>query len=676
MTEYRPGPRSTGPIGNGSRRSNTIRIARPQSGILPVDATHFEATEFAEQRSGWRGRFLDVKDRVLGNTMSNARLSEERLSKKVALAVFSSDALSSTAYATQEILLILVIAGTGALTWSLPIAIAIGLLLAVVVVSYRQLVRAYPGGGGAYTVALENLGPLPGLVAAAALLIDYTLTVAVSIAACVEAIVSAFPDVHTYAVPLAVVLVLVIALGNLRGIRESGTAFAIPTYGFVFLLGGTILLGIGEVIFSDDPNIFHVGEPMKQPEHSQVIQGAAFLWLILRAFSAGCAALTGVEAISNGVGAFKPPEWKNAIATMTAMGFLLAFLFIGTTLLARHFGIVYEHGDRETVMSQVGEEVYGGKNLLYYLLQFFTAGILFLAANTAFNGFPMLGSILARDGFLPRMFHQRGNRLVFSYGILALTGGAVLLLIGFNATTTRLIPLYALGVFLCFTLAQAGMVRRWLKLKDEDPTWRRSLIINGVGAAITGAVFVIILATKFTGGGWMVVVTVPIITYLLVRIGGFYRRLKRELHVPDHQPLDIRPHGPSRVPALVPVEEINLPTVIALNAACERSSDVTAVHVNYDVEDGDTLIKRWSQQFPEIPLVVIESPYRTVAEPLSWYVADRVRQFPNEAMVFVPAVKVRHWYQRPLVNQSLRRLKTLVRKRKTVELIEQPFAIR
>jgi amino acid transporter len=608
--------------------------------------------------------------------MSNTRLREERISKKVALAVFSSDALSSTAYATQEILLVLVIAGTGVLAWSLPIAIAIGLLLAVVVVSYRQLVRAYPGGGGSYTVAFENLGPLPGLTAAAALLIDYTLTVAVSIAASVEAIVSAFPDVHPYAVPLAIALVLLIAMGNLRGVRESGTAFAIPTYGFVFLLGGTILVGLAQVFLSDDPNIFRVGVPDKQPTHQEAVAGIAFAWLVLRAFSAGSAALTGVEAISNGVDAFKPPEWKNAITTMTAMGLLLGFLFIGTTLLARHFGIVYEEGDRETVMSQVGEEVYGGRNILYYLLQFLTAGILFLAANTAFSGYPMLGSILARDGFLPRMFHQRGNRLVFSYGILALTGGAILLLVGFNATTTRLIPLYALGVFLCFTLAQAGMVKRWLKVKDEDPTWKRSLVINAVGGGITGAVFVIILATKFTGGGWMVVVAVPIATYLLFRIGGFYKRLKRELHVPDIQEMNIRPHGPSRVPALVPVEEINLPTVIALNAACERSSDVTAIHVDYDVEDGDTLARRWSAQFPHIPLVVIESPYRTVAEPLSWYVADRVRQFPNEAMIIVPAIKVRHWYQRPLVNQSLRRLKTLLKKRKTVELIEQPFAIR
>lgn len=648
-------------------RPRTYRIPRPQAGIIPISASQFEATEYAEDREGWRGRALDARDFVIGSSMSNARLSAERISKKVALAVFSSDALSSTAYATQEILLILVIAGSGIIDRSLPIATGIALLLGVVVISYRQLIRAYPNGGGAYTVALENLGKPAGLAAGAALLIDYTLTVAVSIAACVEAVVSAFPDVHSFAVPLACILVGLIALGNLRGIRESGTAFAIPTYGFVALLSLTIVVGVVKVLVGDDPNLFATGEPKRAVEPAQ----AATLFLMLRAFSAGCAALTGVEAISNGVSAFKPPEWKNAIATMTAMAFLLGFLFLGTTLLARHIGIVYEHGDRETVMSQVGEEVWG-RGIIYYVLQFMTAGILFLAANTAYSGFPLLGAILARDGYLPRLFHQRGNRLVFSYGIAALTGFSIILLIGFNATTTRLIPLYALGVFLCFTLAQAGMVRLWFRRRGDG--WQRAALINGFGCIVTAAVFVIILVTKFVDGGWMVVVAIPLLMALLWYVGRFYSRLKRALHVPGDAVFEFRPSGPSRTPALVPVEEINLPTVTAVSAACERFSNVTAVHVNYDAEDGDPLIRNWAMQFPHVPLIVIDSPYRTASEPLAWYVNDRLKESPA-AVLFLPSIKVRHWWDRPLVNQSLKRLRSLLKRRRTVEFVEQPFPV-
>ena len=614
-----------------------------------------------------RGRLLNAKDAVIGTSMSNARLAQERISKKVALAVFSSDALSSTAYATQEILLILVLAGTASLDLSLPIALAITALLAVVVISYRQLIRAYPNGGGAYTVAHENLGKAPGLVAAAALLVDYSLTAAVSIAACVEALASAIPEIHDFAVPLALGLVMLVALGNLRGIRESGTIFAIPTYGFIAILGVTLVVGVIAVFLGDKPNVLATGTP----RHAVPPEQALTIFLVLRAFSAGCAALTGVEAISNGVSAFKPPEWKNAMTTMTAMAVLLAFLFVGTTLLARHFGIVYAHGDKETVMSQVGEEVWG-RNAIYYVLQVFTAGILFLAANTAYSGFPLLGAILARDGYLPRTFHQRGNRLVFSYGIAALTGLAMLLLVGFNADTTRLIPLYALGVFLCFTLAQAGMVRRWLRQRDAG--WARSAVINGLGCFVTGVVFAIILVTKFGEGGYMVVIAVPAITVLLWSIGRFYVRLKRRLHVaPDHA-FNLVPKGRSREVVFVPVEEINLPTVMALSAACDRSTNVTAVHVNYDAEDDDALTKQWDLQFPHIPLVVIASPFRTVAEPLAWYVNDRLRETPS-ATVILPVIEVRRFWQRPLVNQSLRRMRGLLKRRKTVEFIEQPFAL-
>ncbi|MGI8927080.1 MAG: APC family permease [Tepidiformaceae bacterium] len=656
------------PVGT-SRRVTTYRIARPRAGIFPLTPDHFEATEYAERRSGWRGRLLNTKDGLIGHSMSNARLLEERLSKRVALAVFSSDALSSTAYATQEILLVLVIAGTSALTFSLPLALAITALLAIVVASYRQTIKAYPNGGGAYIVGHQNLGVAAGLLAAAGLLIGYVLTVAVSIAACVEAIVSAAPDIESVAVPLAVGLTLLMAFGNLRGLRESGTLFAIPTYGFVAVLGATIAIGIAKSVIGDGENVFAAGDPAKQPEGAAQ---ALTLLLVLRAFAAGCSALTGVEAISNGVTAFKAPEAKNAATTMTAMAIILGALFLGTTVLTRHFGIVFEHGDQETVMSQMGEEIFG-RNAAYYALQAFTAGILFLAANTAFAGFPLLTAILARDGYLPRLFHQRGNRLVFSYGIGALTAFSIFLLIVFNANTNRLIPLYALGVFLSFTIAQSGMVRRWLRLRG--PGWQRGVAISGLGAIATGVVTVILLITKFVDGAWMVVLFLPIIVIWLWRIGAFYKNLTATLRVPEQAVFELAPRGTSRVPVLVPVEEINLATVMALDAACQRSRDVSAVHVNFDVEDGDIIIKRWHSQFPNVPLVVIESPFRTVAEPFSVYVTDQLRQWPHETTIIVPVIHVRHWYQRPLVNQSLRRLRTLIGRRKTVELIEQPFSV-
>lgn len=666
MPDSPQGPRSTPPprLGPVTR----YRVDLPRAGILPTgERGHFEATEYAETRTGLRGKLLNFKDRVIGSSMSSRRLSEERLSKKVALAIFSSDALSSTAYATQEILLILVLAGTGFLGYSLPIAAAITLLLAIVVVSYRQTIRAYPGGGGAYIVAHENLGVVPGLLAASSLLIDYVLTVAVSIAASVEAIYSAVPAAHDYAIPIALGLVSLIMLGNLRGIRESGTLFSIPTYGFVFLLSATIVVGIVKIVTGDSPNIFAVGDPTRDVHAEKALT----LFLVLRAFSAGCTALTGVEAISNGVSAFKPPEARNAATTMTAMALILGSLFLGTTLLARHFGIVYEHGDTETVMSQIGEEVFG-RNAVYYTLQAFTAGILFLAANTSYNGFPLLGAILARDGYLPRIFHQRGNRLVFSYGILALTLFAALLLIGFKASTTRLIPLYALGVFLSFTLAQSGMVRRWLTRRE--PGWQRSAVINAVGGVATGLVFVIILVTKFGEGGWMVVATLPAIAFVTWLIGRFYRGLDRSLRVPPEAQLDIRPIGPSAVPIVVPVEDINLSTVMALGAACERSRDVVAVHVLVDPDERSTVEERWHTQFPSVPLVVIDSPFRTVAEPIAVYVNGRLHQPPHEVLVMVPTIEVKHRYQRVLVNQSLKRLIKLLGTRRHVTVVEAPFS--
>ncbi len=659
------GPR-VNPV-SGPGRVTRYRVELPRAGIVPTERNRFEATEYAEARTGLRGALLAFKDRLIGRSISSRRLVEERLSKKVALAIFSSDALSSTAYATQEIMIILVLAGSGALHLSLPIAMAITALLAIVVISYRQTIRAYPGGGGAYIVAHENLGVWPGLVAASSLLIDYVLTVAVSIAAGVEAIYSAIPGAHDYALPIAVGLVLLVTLGNLRGVRESGTVFAIPTYGFVVVLSATLAVGIARVVLGDHPNLFASLEHTRDVEAERALT----LFLVLRAFSAGCTALTGIEAISNGVSAFKPPEARNAASTMMSMALILGALFLGTTLLARHFGIVYAEGDRETVMSQIGAQVFG-HNAVYYALQTFTALILILAANTSFNGFPLLGAILARDGYLPRIFHQRGNRLVFSWGIFALAGLAILLLVAFNASTTRLIPLYALGVFLSFTLAQTGMVRRWLGRREAG--WKRSAVINAIGAVATGLVFLIILLTKFTQGGWMVVVALPALAAAAWLVGQFYQGLDRSLHVPRDAQLDMKPRGASLVPIVVPVEEINLAAVMAIGSACERSRDVTAVHVLVDPDEPSNVEQRWQSQFPSVPLVVIDSPFRTVAEPIAIYVNDRLHEAPHEVTLMVPTIDVRRWYQRPLVNQSLRRLTKLLAHRRHVNVVEAPFS--
>ena len=573
------------------------------------------------------------------------------------------------AYATQEILIILVLAGSAAIRLSLPIAGAIVLLLAIVITSYRQTVRAYPSGGGAYIVAHENLGIVAGLLAAASLLVDYVLTVSVSVAASVDALSSTWPGTREWAVPVACALVMLVALLNLRGVRESGTIFAIPTYGFVVLIAVTVVGAIVKLALNSDL-AFTPG----QADEPVLATQSLTIFLVLRAFASGCTALTGVEAISNGVQAFKQPESRNASQTLLAMGLILGSMFFALTFVAWHLGIIAH--DDNTVIAQISEFVYG-RGILFVTVNLFTAAILVLAANTAFADFPRLSAILARDGFLPRVLHQRGSRLVFTYGIFVLTGLACVLLIVFKANTTRLIPLYALGVFFSFTLSQAGMVLKWRR--DREPGWMRAAFVNGLGAVATGVVFFVVMITKFTGGAWAIVILVPLLAYLCWRIGGFYRRVARELHVPQNAELDLVPSGISKAIHVVPVEEINLPTVIALSTACSHSSNVVAVHVDFDHEDesDNDLAVRWKAQFPNIPLVIIFSPYRAVAEPLSWYISDRVRdEFTHEAVIIFPSVRPRRWWQRPLVNQSMRRLRTLLAARKSVSFIEQPFPIR
>lgn len=635
--------------------------------MAQLEPGRFRATEHAEQRSGFRGAYLNFRDRALGNALANWQLESERLSKLKALAVFSSDALSSTAYATQEILFVLVLAGAGAIDLSLPVALAITALLAVVVISYRQTVRAYPNGGGAYIVAHENLGTTPGLVAASSLLIDYVLTVSVSVAAAMDALASLNPGFRPFAVEIAVAVVAFITIINLRGLRESGTIFAIPTYAFVVMLGAAISVGLVKVLL-DGANPLAAGEP---GEPIVAAEGLGLL-LVLRAFANGCTALTGVEAISNGVQAFKRPAEKNAAQTLMMMGLILGALFLGVTVLARHHGFI-PHED-ETIPAQLGAEAFGDGTILFVTLQIMTAGILMLAANTAFADFPRLAAILARDGYMPRLFHSRGNRLVFSTGIITLAALAALLLVAFDARTTRLIPLYALGVFLSFTLSQSGMVVHWWRGREGG--WQRSLAINGLGAIVTGVVLLIILQAKFGEGAWIIVVLIPAIAAAMALIGRFYRTLRRNLNVAPEAVIDIQPSGPSFTPIIVPVEEINLATVLTLGAACERSNDVIAVHVTSDPDEPSNVEQRWHRQFPRVPLVVIDSPFRTVADPIAVYVADRVRgESPHEAVVLIPVVEARHWYQRVLVNQGLKRLHVLFKGNRHVTVAAFPVSM-
>ena len=542
----------------GTRYVRVTRAAeRP---FLRTGATRWRATLAAERPKTGRGRLLaSLRRFVFGAPLASSAAGEERLSKLKALPIFSSDALSSSAYATEEILLALVLAGTGALTLGLPVSIAIAVLLVVVVASYRETIKAYPRGGGTYSVASENLGKWPGLIAAASLLTDYVLTVAVSISAGALAIISAVPSLAPYRVEMAVVAVIIMAAGNLRGLREAGTIFAVPTYLFMLGFGGMIIAGVARLILGQEgASLSSSAPPREQAEAVQTLT----LFLILRAFASGATALTGVEAIANGVQAFKPPEAKNASTTLVIMAAILATFFVGATFLGVRYGVVPTHD--ESVISQIGRIAFGGEHFAYYYLQGTTALILVLAANTAFNGFPMLGSILARDEYLPRQFAFRGDRLAYSNGILVLTAVALGLLVLFQADTHRLIPLYAIGVFLAFTLSQYGMVLRWRRLRQ--PGWIVSASINGVGAVMTAIALVVVAATKFSHGAWVVLILIPTLVAILYVINRHYGSARTQLHLADG-PMRLGLALTSDRPVVVPVSEINYATARAIHYA-------------------------------------------------------------------------------------------------------------
>jgi amino acid transporter len=573
--------------------------------------------------------FLRVKRLLFGRPLPSERLEHEQLPKTTALAVLASDAISSVAYATEQILLALAILGTAALSYVVPISAVIAGLLVLVALSYRQTVFAYPQGGGSYTVARENLGAGSGLVAAAALLTDYTLTVAVSISAGVAAITSAHPALAPHAVMVGVGATLLLMLVNLRGVRESGIVFSVPTYLFIALM--TALLGAGLYQSMTGHGVTAaVARPRAAPP-----AGFAFTLLLLRAFAGGCVAMTGTEAISNGVGAFRSPQSNNAAITLTWMATILAAFFLGASYLARHFHTV--PSPSATVLSQLGRHVFGG-GPLFFALQYATFALLVLAANTAFADFPRLSSLLARDGYVPRRFAARGDRLAFSNGIVALAVIAALLVVLFGGDTHALIPLYAVGVFVCFTLSQAGMVRHWLRTRAAGWRWKASL--NGLGAAATGAVAVVQVATKFTEGAWIVVLVIPLLVVLLRKIHRHHEALAEAVAYVGLAPLTVARHT-----AVVTVSGMTKPAAAALEYASAIADDVRALCVEIEPGSAERVRAQWAEWEMSVPLTVVASPYRSAVRPLVDYVAELTRCGEAHVVtVVVPDVVSRGWW--------------------------------
>ena len=611
----------------------------------------------------WRA----VKRTLVGAPLASSEIDDQKISKVKALAVFSSDALSSSAYATDEILLVLIAAGTGAITHSIEIALAIGVLLAIVTFSYRQTIRAYPSGGGAYIVAKDNLGTFAGVSAAAALSVDYILTVSVSIAAGVFAITSAFPEFGSLRVEICVALVGLVTLANLRGIRDSSTIFAIPTYAFIVSFFLLIVAGFVRVIV--DPGL---RAPVPS---SAVIVGSATLgpYLVLRAFASGCAALTGVEAISNGIPAFKKPESRNASTTLLWMAIILTVFFIGLTIIAHQLHV--RHTNDVSVPAQVAAAVFG-KGPVFYVIQASTALILILAANTSYADFPRLSSILARDKFLPHQFSFRGDRLGFSNGILVLAAAAAVLLIAFGASVDKLIPLYAFGVFVSFTLSQSGMVVHWIKLKE--PGWKRSIAINAVGAVATGVVALIIGGTKFIDGAWISMLLMLALGVMFMLVHRHYAHVKEQLAIKsDPVAIELPTSEIGAKTVIVPVEDINQAIVQTIDYARTLSPNMTAVHVtDGDDDELDALARRWGVLFPHIPLIVIESPWRSFVTPMLAYLdAIEAKDRTSETLVVLPELITRHFWERPLHNQSSARLKRALAKRPGTVIVEVPYLL-
>ncbi|HEX8991509.1 MAG TPA: APC family permease [Anaerolineales bacterium] len=611
--------------------------------------------------------FSHIKDLIIGPALPTQAATHERLNKVRALAAFSPDALSSIAYANQEIYLGLIIAGSAGLSYAWPIGLTISGLLIIVALSYFQTIHGYPSGGGSYIVARANLGVLPGLIAAAALLVDYVLNAAVSLTAGVEAIASAFPMLWPYRTVLALGVLLIITLINLRGLQETGTTMAVPVYLFLatylpMLAVGALRLAIG----GPAPAV-----PVAAPAATQPVT----LILVLHAFATGCTALTGIEAISNGVPAFQAPQAQNAGRTLVIMALLMGTLFVGSIGLTQFLGVVA--GPNETILSALARRIVGN-GVLYLLIQFSTLGILTVAANTSFADFPRVGAILARDDFLPRQLRGLGDRLVFSNGIVLLALATAVLIIVFGGDTHMLIPLFAIGAFLAFTLSQSGMVIHWLRQRGSG--WFFKALFNGTGAIATGATLLIVAVSKFTSGAWITVIVIPLIVVGFVRVHRHYERVRRQLSLHGLPP-SLRPVSPARV--VIPISGVHRGMVNAVLFAQSISPDVTGVYVELEPGAGDKVKEDWATWWPDIPLVVVPSPYRSLVGPLLTFLekTDLEHNDGQLAVVVLPEFVTAHWWENLLHNQTASLIKAALlygRRRSGGErlIVDVPYHLR
>ncbi|TMC41627.1 MAG: APC family permease [Chloroflexi bacterium] len=641
-----------------------VRIMRPTGSGIRGHGGRYVATEQTMDRTGRVGRGWDATVRFLiGKRLHSDAEAEERIGVATGLPILASDNVSSSAYATEEAMRILAIAGGAALALTMPIALAVVFVLAIVVLSESRVIRAYPNGGGSYLVARENHGVVAGLVAASALLIDYVLTVAVSTAAGVAAISSFVPELHQHRVMVGIVLIAVLAVGNLRGVREAGLLFAAPTYAYMLAMYGLLAYGLFRIFTGDVPAAVTPPDPFPA-------EGTAALsiLLVLRAFASGSVGLTGSEAVANGVPSFKRPETKNAVITLVLMGAIFATIFLGVTYLATKIGIQPDQSEIETVNSMITRAVVGAGTPFYYFVQVTTAIILLLAANTGFTGFPRLASVLANDRFMPRHFADVGSRLAFNTGIVVLSVLAALILAAFGGSVNALVPLYTIGVFLAFTLSQSGLVRRWWRLRN--PGWRLSMAINTFGAVVTGTVLIVVAITKFALGAWMVMVLIPVIVALLYAINRHYQTTQDALVISG---TDQRVPVYAAPVVIVPIARLDRAALQALAFARSVSPTVKAVHVSMSRASADEFRVRWNRLGTDVALDVLESPFRSLVQPLLRYIdaIDKSDDRPITVVLseFVPS----HWWEWLLHSQTAFRLKAALLFRPNTIVIDVPY---